>query len=119
MTKTARRFSRIYQIGCIACMSRGLYLEPCQVHHLNTDGKAGQKRRGDDETIGLCPWHHVGDPGKMTERTARLIKGPSYAKQSRKFRETFGSDDELLETQNRYIDQAEKLGIKGIEAKYQ
>ena len=61
MSAAILRYLRIHEIGCLACRRRG-WVRPCQVHHLNLDGKAGQKRRGDPYTIGLCPWHHVGEP---------------------------------------------------------
>lgn len=106
------RAQRIYQIGCIACIRMGLYHEPCQVHHLLLDGKAGQKRLGDDSTIGLCPWHHVGEPAPMSYDTAMILKGPSYKLHSRKFRAMFGADTYLLGLQDKYIAQAELLNIK-------
>lgn len=105
--KFDRRCQRIYQIGCLACRSKG-WFSACQVHHLNLDGKAGQKRRGDASTIGLCPWHHVGEPpGKLSEYQARRKLGASLRLHSRFFRVEFGSDDELLAQQNRLIADAE------------
>ena len=91
-----KRFADIVQIGCLACLRFGLHSDP-DVHHLNLGGRAGQERLGDDFTIGLCPWHHRGILPPM------LPVGPSLAKESRKFREFFGSDAELLMEQNRLI----------------
>jgi len=106
----AGRCLRIYQLGCLPCRVRG-WFSPCQVHHLNLDGKAGQKRLGDDATIGLCPWHHVGEPIQgMTAAECRRQVGPSL-KQSNAFRDTFGTDDELLARQNRLIERAERAVI--------
>lgn len=101
------RYARIYEIGCLACRKLG-YFNSCQVHHLNMDGKAGQKRRGDLQTVGLCPWHHVGEPIRsMTTAECRERLGPSLKLESRDFRAQFGSDDELLEEENRLILDAE------------
>lgn len=90
------RCQRIYQIGCIACRLRG-WVNQCQVHHLNLGGHAGQVRRGDEFTIGLCPWHHVGEPIRgLTAHVCRMLYGPSLKVESRRFREEFGDDDTLL-----------------------
>jgi hypothetical protein len=102
-----RRFGRIYEIGCLACRKRG-WFNDCQAHHLNLDGKAGQKRRGDECSIGLCPWHHVGEPiGGMTAAECRRRLGPSLKLESVAFREKFGEDDELLRWQNELIEESE------------
>lgn len=102
-----RRCQRIYQIGCLACRRRG-WESMCQVHHLNLGGHAGQVRRGDEFTIGLCPWHHVGEPiNGMPANTCRWLVGPSLKLQPRAFRNEFGSDDDLLAEQNKLIATAE------------
>ena len=103
--QVAQRFSRIYEIGCIACLKKGWFSE-CQIHHLNLGGHAGQRRRGDEFTIGLCPWHHQGQSilGFSTDRMYRCF-GPSLARHPTKFRDTFGIDDELLKVQNPLIDE--------------
>lgn len=110
-TLFSRRCLRIYQIGCLPCRQRRRY-SPCQVHHLNEDGKAGAKRRGDEFTIGLCPWHHVGEPvaGLSADECRRVI-GPSLKHESSEFREEFGSDDVLLAKQNALIAQAERAVV--------
>ena len=106
MTPIERRFDAIYQIGCLACRTRGWYGIQCQAHHLNLGGKAGQKRRGNKFVIGLCPWHHVGEIPEGREEWWMLGRfGPSYKLQSRKFRAEFGTDDELLAYQNKLIDE--------------
>jgi hypothetical protein len=79
------------------------------VHHLNFDGKAGQARRGDEYTIGLCPYHHVGEPiYGMSVEQCRDVLGPSLKLHSRAFRDEFGSDDDLLARQNELIERAER-----------
>lgn len=98
----AARFALIWEHGCVACLIYGLYTLP-EIHHLTVGGKHGQKRRGHDFTIGLCPYHHRGDPGFSDRELCELAYGPSYALQPKLFRETFGQDDYLLAYQNQLI----------------
>jgi hypothetical protein len=107
-----RRCQRIYQIGCLACRRRGYYGQPCQVHHLNLGQHAGQKRLGNESTVGLCVWHHVGQPmpNLSRQRTKELL-GPSMALHPVKFREEFGDDLSLLAEQDRLISIAESRVI--------
>ena len=99
-----RRFSLFPEIGCIACRHAGFLNNQTQVHHLNFDGKAGQKRRGDEFSVPLCPWHHQGlTPDGMNTRQMRVELGPSLALHSREFRAVFGSDDWLLAETNRLL----------------
>lgn len=110
MTPAARqrRFQRIYETGCIACRQRGYFAQPCQVHHLNLGQHAGQERLGDEHTVGLCPFHHVGEPlPGMTRDWTRERLGPSMALEPVKFREIFGTDDVLLAQQNELIERFE------------
>ncbi len=105
----ARRFVAIQEIGCIACSALGHGHMPCHIHHLLVGGKHGQKRRGHDFTIGLCPWHHVGEPMAGLSPAACADRyGPSYAKQPRRFRQEIGSDDYLLDLQNTLIEKHTK-----------
>lgn len=113
MTPAARdrRFGRIRDIGCLASRKQGWFVLP-DVHHLNTGGHAGQKRRGDEFTIGLSPWHHRGIPiDGLTPEACRRMLGPSLKLEPNAFRETFGSDDELLALQNELIADAEKAVV--------
>lgn len=99
-----KRFEQLKALGCIACRKHAPWFAPAEIHHLNLGGKAGQKRRGHDFTIPLCEWHHRGLPGEfwlVSEATA--ILGPSLAKSSKRFRETYGTDDELLAEVNKLI----------------
>lgn len=103
MSPIERRFNAIYEIGCICCRMKR-HFRQCQIHHLNLGGKAGQKRRGDLFTIGLCPWHHVGEAEDgVTVGFMRALLGPSLKLESRAFRETFGNDDKLLVHQDELI----------------
>lgn len=94
--KDLRRFEAISDIGCLACRQMGYYQVPAQVHHL-TKGY----RRGDQCTVGLCPWHHQG----QAEDTglAYKIAGPSLALNKKEFRDKFGTDEELLMEMDRLI----------------
>ncbi len=103
------RFEALKELGCIACRKRtvihAMHCGPAEIHHLNLGGKAGQKRRGHDYTIPLCAWHHRGkgyDP-MMLSFMLPLDIGPSLAKQSKAFRERYGTDDELLAEVNKLI----------------
>lgn len=70
-------------------------------HHLNLDGKAGQKRRGDEFSIPLCQWHHRSEaPDGYSKSRAILAYGPSLATHSRLFRALYGKDDVLLARTN-------------------
>ncbi|GAB3388216.1 hypothetical protein GCM10027432_24300 [Lysobacter fragariae] len=66
-------------------------------------GRHGQKRRGHDFTIGLCSWHHRGANAFGNPDLGLRTYGPSYALHARKFRETYGSDDQLLTYQNELL----------------
>lgn len=93
---------RIKELPCIACEIEGCaQLMPTEAHHLNLDGKAGQKRRGDDYTIPLCTWHHRGvAPEGIKPGDAAFYMGPSLQQNSKLFRYTYGSDDHLLALTN-------------------
>jgi hypothetical protein len=92
-----RRWDLFRRVGCVACRIEGKRNFNVQVHHLNVGGRAGQKRRGHSETIPLCCWHHVSIPPEgKTQEWATNYMGPSLAKQSKAFREKYGSDDSLL-----------------------
>ena len=107
-TKIERKFRRIKEIGCLACRQIGIYMAP-DVHHQNLGAHAGGKRLGDENTIGLCPWHHRAVPGEFgSQRRAEEFLGPSLAKSPNLFRIKFGSDAELLAEQNRLIAEAER-----------
>lgn len=111
MTFAMIRFQRIYQIGCLPCRRMG-YFSACQVHHLNLDQHAGQQRLGDEQTIGLCPWHHVGEPIRhFTLVECRELLGPSMKHEPVTFREFFGSDTALLAWENELIERRSALMV--------
>lgn len=98
------RWRRFPDVGCVACYQLGHYRQP-EVHHLNTGGKAGQKRRGHGFTIPLCNWHHRSVPlGYGGMKASELLMGPSLASSPRKFRARFGDDEKLLKLTNELIE---------------
>ena len=108
MTPSERtaRFDALRAIGCVCCRkNEEIGLVPvcmyAEIHHLNGGGHHGQKRRGDEYTIPLGPWHHRGI-GSHASLMTRL-HGPSWAKGSKPFRAVYGTDDELLALANRLI----------------
>ena len=94
------RFRTLQQIGCIACRQRGVYSQ-ADVHHLLSGGR----RRGNQYTIPLSPWHHRGvPPDGMTVAEANRYYGPSLARAPKSFRAEFGDDETLLATVNTLIE---------------
>lgn len=113
MTPRARehRFRRLKELGCIACWMQGLMNVYPEIHHQNMGGKAGQKRRGDEYTIPLCAWHHRGETAgdHVTNSDMRQMLGPSLARESKAFRERFGSDEQLLAKTNELIRRLDEI----------
>lgn len=106
-----RRCIRIREIGCLACRRLGTYRPP-DVHHLNLGGHAGQVRRGDECTIGLCEYHHRGiTPEMFTAAEARYFLGPSLKHEPNAFREQFGTDDALLAWEDELIKACEAMVV--------
>lgn len=120
-TERAIRFDGLIAVGCVCCWINRAIGDfecpnlPCEVHHLNGGGHAGQARRGDEFTVGLCFWHHRGSfnaaaaPGGyagerwMAEKAAKF--GPSWAQGSKVFHLQYPSDDELLAIADRLLEQ--------------
>lgn len=107
MTPAVRDFA-IRELGCIACRMDGRGYVPCEKHHLLTTGRHGNgKRRGEQYTIGLCPYHHrgIGNPADFGS--------PSLAREPRAFRARYGEDGPMLTLQDRLIEEwrASTMGI--------
>lgn len=102
-----KRFELLREVGCICCRQFGYYQTP-EIHHLNLGGHAGQKRLGHQFSIPACAYHHRGQWSDRfpSQRFAQTMLGPSLALEPRRFREVFGSDDELLVKTN---DRLERL----------
>lgn len=106
----ADRIVRCKSGPCVACELwaqhpdcpqgfRGAYIDDNgggDYHHLLSGGR----RRGHMFGVCLCPWHHraVLDWG-MTHEEMRDLYGPSLAEGSKRFHETFGNDQALLDKQ--------------------
>jgi hypothetical protein len=92
----------VRQLECLPCEIEQV-AQPfaTESHHLNAGGHAGQKRRGDAYQIPCCGWHHRALllPG-MSRDTMTHAYGPSLATDSRQFRFSYGSDDQLLALTN-------------------
>ena len=107
---------------CIACLVRaaagllppqwvqvghegtaGIYVGLLQYHHT----KSGNLRRGHHHGFALCLWHHAGNQAQpqegYTHRTLRDRYGVSLNDGSALFRDTYGTDDELIAIQAAYL----------------
>ena len=100
------RFEAFQRIGCIACHQLGFFSLP-QAHHL----LSGNVRRGHQFSIPLCPYHHVSQlpSGAKSSKAIATLLGPSLARESKRFHERFGTDDELLAKVNELIAARENL----------
>lgn len=75
----------------------------CQYDH----SKSGNIRRGHDKGFASCIWHHQGRVSDgWTHKAMREHFGPSLMDGSRLFRDTYGTDDELIEIQNLVLERA-------------
>lgn len=101
----AIRFASLKEMGCMIARLRGLEWVGTDIHHLLTTGLHGNgKRRGDEFTIALNPYSHAGKPfNGWSVDECREMFGPSYALHAREFRDTFGTDEELLAMQNELL----------------
>lgn len=109
-----RRWAECRRRGCVAChlnlvdhgLARASYANDLEIHHLLSGGR----RRGHSFTICLCHYHHQGkrlpypEAGYL-EQAEKL--GPSLGREPRRFREVYGTDDELLAYQALMLDGAE------------
>lgn len=84
---------------CLACLQPPASIDLSgqglvEWHHLR-----GKKRH--DLTVGLCIWHHRGLLfWGCTHEEMRQFYGPALSEGSKPFHEAFGSDADLLATQN-------------------
>ncbi len=109
MRAEQRRFSRLQEIGCIACLKEGLGHVPPDVHHIVDKGYR-RLSGGHAATIPLCPYHHRGvPPSGFTEDTAMFAAGPSLALHKKRFIHTYGTERELLAEVDKRIAQIEQV----------
>ena len=95
------RMDKMKELGaCVACYQTGLpHKQYIEIHHL----LSGNKRRGHMFTVSLCAWHHRGVTDGVTSKVMETMFGPSLAKGSKPFHFWFGTDEELLQAQNRLL----------------
>jgi hypothetical protein len=107
---------RDFAIRDIGCVASAIWAEmqgitrgpvPCEKHHLNEGDQPGRKRRGEQYTVGLSQWSHVGRcfcTGAITDcPVCKASFGPSWRHHKREFLDTFGDGDALLAIQNEKI----------------
>ena len=93
MTKAdKRRIRALKEMGCIACLLRGVGWRLPDAHHILVGGR----RMGHQYTIALCGWHHEGRPMECGQRETRELLGPSLKLEKRRFQAEFGTELELL-----------------------
>ena len=90
-----RRRDIIADIGCIICLREGVRESPCAWHHI--DGQKSQAKH--KLTIGLCYNHH--SAGLFSQR---CVSRHPYKTM---FQTKYGTEQELLEYQNRLIKEYE------------
>lgn len=74
--------------------------EGCDYNHC----KSGNIRRGHLFGYALCAWHHRAVPNDgFTPIEMRHVFGPSLMDGSKRFHETYGSDDNLIDRQTKII----------------
>lgn len=100
----ARRMRMLREVGCLACRinNNGVLGYPVELHHLLSGGR----RIGHAATVPLCAWHHRGVVDTFRGQTTALCQqtlGYSFARNPAKFREMYGSDEELLDFANSVI----------------
>jgi len=103
-TKAERvRLETLSVMRCVCCEREGAtQLLPTEVHHL-VDMGTRKLSGGHMATIPLCGWHHRGvipERSELTTGDMLFIYGPSKALNGRLFRDTYGTDRELLELVN-------------------
>jgi hypothetical protein len=78
------------------------YVQPPDIHHQLSGGR----RKADAATIPLCPYHHRGVwNDRFTHlRLASTLLGPSLALEPKRFREQFGTDEELATQVEKYFE---------------
>lgn len=73
--------------------------------------KSGNIRRGHLFGFCSCAWHHRGHPWEgRSHATMRDLWGPSLMDGSRLFREHYGSDDDLIALQERWLREPSWMG---------
>ena len=79
----SKHMDRVVALGCIACLNKGYYDTPSEIHHIG-NGTMG-KRATNYEVIPLCPIHH---------RTGGY--GTAVHAGRKAWEDEFGTEQELL-----------------------
>ena len=98
MTKAEgkRHMARVAALGCIVCKNNGYEGTPAHVHHI--DCATMGRRSEDDETIPLCPIHHLdGDGTSNSGGEIAVHRGLGS------FEARYGTERELLEQVRREL----------------
>jgi len=95
-----KRMELIKGLGCVACVLNNYPDVQCEVHHV----VEGRVRLGHRHSMGLCLWHHRGEPGDYTRQQMGGMIGGSLAHGSRSFAEEFGTQATLVAVQDYIIE---------------
>lgn len=106
------RFERLIDLGCICCWKMEVvygYSRP-EIHHL-VEGY----RLGHQYTIPLCSWHHRGEPMEldMPKSHAEMLFGYNLHDNKKGFIREFGTERQLLEEVNKWLEGESPQEIKG------
>lgn len=114
-----RRQDAIREVGCVACWMDGRGRMPAEVHHLTLGGRHGAPQLGHDRVVGLCTWHHRGNPPDGYTYTRALeVFGPSFGRQPNAFRLHYGRQEVLEEFQDALlVKHAEVTGIRPVSSR--
>lgn len=125
-TEQLERWDRMRTLGCIACLLNEVdhdlarvprttmvpHAGNQEIHHLTSSGR----RRGHDDSICLCRYHHQGDLLPRYDvgyrETVRTF-GPSFGRGRATFAAKYGTDDQLLAYQQLCLDNAANPDIEG------
>lgn len=106
MSKQERQWvAAVKHIGCILCRRLGYHREEggplAEAHHLLSGGI----REGHMDTVGLCAWHHRGQPvfGGWNHKSHRRELGPALSEGSMAFSAKWGTDKAILEEQEKLV----------------
>ena len=95
------RFTALADMGCCVCVREGLGRTPPEIHHVLT-GRTGFRRNDDENTIGLCPYHH-----------RHGGNGEAVHAGKRSFEQSHGSELELLAWTNNRLHSPGSATIEG------
>lgn len=105
MTRDQRRYEQLVGFGCVACWIAHNPTEGgrVEIHHLVDKGYR-RLSGGNQATIGLCSWHHRGEPHiDYTVGHMRMMYGPSMALEAKLFADIYGTQRELLARVNEML----------------